>query len=330
MRGSAAMAVARAWDRIKMLVVILGALAAGPSDVAALNHRRGSAVVGKSCAGGAASAVPRVVAFLDAKALRLNSVELTVLARKVGKHPGSLDKVKHLIRDMISQKQSELHASVTKNDYCNSELPKAKHELKKIQLEIDDTGAHRDRLAAHIAEVKEENDDLLEESAKMQKKLTGTQAVRDQERAEYLKAKAKYEAFQPTGSDDKMHAQIKIEVQEDWAQEAHVPSRGHGGNCSLRARCAKPQNGWASTRMQRTQVQLNEAAAVKMRNELAEADKDARLQADLLASAKAYENRLAKQCVVRSESYKERARRRNEEIESMKDAYAILGGDSYG
>mmetsp|Transcript_7267 Transcript_7267/g.20607 ORF Transcript_7267/g.20607 Transcript_7267/m.20607 type:complete len:316 (-) Transcript_7267:87-1034(-) len=315
MRGSAAMAVARAWDRIKMLVVILGALAAGPSDVAALNHRRGSAVVGKSCAGGAASAVPRVVAFLDAKALRLNSVELTVLARKVGKHPGSLDKVKHLIRDMISQKQSELHASVTKNDYCNSELPKAKHELKKIQLEIDDTGAHRDRLAAHIAEVKEENDDLLEESAKMQKKLTGTQAVRDQERAEYLKAKAKYEAFQPTGSDDKMHAQIKIEVQEADRQ--------------LRFRHFQTDT-LASINANQKKVQLNEAAAVKMRNELAEADKDARLQADLLASAKAYENRLAKQCVVRSESYKERARRRNEEIESMKDAYAILGGDSYG
>lgn len=305
---SAMATLAWPWPAAAAAVVLLAlVLVAAPAPVGGVLLRRSSQ------SGGGAG--PRVTAFLATKAKELGSVELTVLAHEAEGtlyDPSGMDKVKEMIQHMIVQKTADLTSSVTKGEYCNKELPRAHKELEKIKEEMDRHDAANDGLEAKIAAFADESKTLLTEVAELQKHVASDAGAREKEHAAYAELKAGYEKANTHDDDDAVKAQIKVET-EEARKQIDFQRRQNEAVASIAAKEQKAKQ--------------NELDTTKMKNELSTLARDTRLQTDLLKSAKDYKQTLEKQCVVRTESYGERQRRRNEEIESMRDAYNILGGE---
>lgn len=260
---------------------------------------------------------PRLVAFLDTKAKELSSVELTVLAHSAAgatRSPdGSMDKVKDMIKQMLDQKQADLAASTTQNEYCQKELPKAKADLKKLKEDEDERSASHDKLEAKQAQLSEDASNLAAEVAQTRKNLTEAEAIRDKEQAVYAKVKAQYE------QDLRNHREVDEAKQIQTATEET--------DLDLNFRRLKRQ-ALESIQQKEQDAKHIQAEVIKLKVEMSELERDSGLQRDVMDSAKSYKEQLDKQCIVRTDSYEERKRRRDRVMDSMKDAYVILGGDA--
>lgn len=277
----------------------------------------------------------RAARFLAAEGHRLHSEKLTSLAQEAAT-PGGMDKVKELINHMLAQKLSAQAQDTDHQGFCNTQTAQTKKKLETQKRELDKQKADLDEDTAKLAELKQNIADTQEELTKAHKSGIEAAKLRQKENEKYLANKAEYDRTE----DAMAKAAGKMEL--DGGPEASVQARKATEDAIKRRVDEESKEQRRAFEYKRLSEEL-EVSKAKKTQEVENMERDVvRLQRDLsqkendlseskteLAAVQDYSEHLKSQCTVKVDSHKERAARRNQELDSLKDAYSILNGESF-
>merc|ERR1719487_2068125 len=129
------------------------------AGAAAKNLVPGSSAFSFALRGGERAPVQRqVAAFLEARASRLDSRVLSMMALKVGENP--FGKVKKMIDEMITKLIEQANEEATHKGWCDTDMAKNTHTRDAKTDEINTLTAKADKLSAAITRVAQEMADL--------------------------------------------------------------------------------------------------------------------------------------------------------------------------
>merc|ERR1719453_595242 len=142
-----------------------------------------------------------VVTAVKQLAVKQHSAALNQLASRIqavirygnGSGEDVFGKIKGLISDMISKLENEAEADATEKAYCDEEM--AKTEAKKAELDstMESLTTKIDRAASKSAGLKEDVKELQSELAALAKETAEMDQMRNEQNADYRKAKADLE-----------------------------------------------------------------------------------------------------------------------------------------
>jgi len=267
-------------------------------------------------------------------------------------------KVKGLIKDMIAKLTDEADAAATEKAYCDEQI--AKTEAKKSELEDDmaKLTAKIDSKSAKSAMLKEEVKVLQSELASLAKEKAEMDQIRSEENAAYLKTKSDLELgitgvrkalvvlrehYQGAGA-----AMIQSDDEQPARPVFHSKSSGAGGSIIdilevVESDFAKnlaeeeSQESDAQSSFETRTQDIKVSTALKSQDvkykvqEFKGLDKDVNeLSADRsstdseLTAVLEYYGKVKERCIAKPEAYEERAARRQQEIQGLKEALSIL------
>jgi chromosome segregation ATPase len=129
------------------------------AGAASKNLVPGSSAFSFALRGGALAPVQRqVAAFLEARASKLDSRVLSMMALKVGENPFA--KVKKMIDEMITKLIEQANEEATHKGWCDTEMAKNTHTREAKTDEINTLTAKADKLTAAITRLAQEIADL--------------------------------------------------------------------------------------------------------------------------------------------------------------------------
>jgi len=307
----------------------------------------------------------RVAMFLSDRAAGSNSRLLAMLATKI-ESAGPLEKVKKMIFDMILRLQEEAAAETEHKGWCDVELAQNMVTRDQKNEELEQLTARCDSLTARIAKLAQDLSDLNEQMARIdaevaeatenrnQEKAKNTETVTDAREAQEAVAQALVmlrefytkaatttsfvqgpaddapntfqESYQGQQSEGKGviglleviqsdFSRLESEVSSSEAQAARMYTKFT--NDSEFDRTAKvEESGHRANEKQQKETALNAA-----RRNLAGTQ-------DELDAAMQYYEKLKPSCVDSGVSFEDRVARREEEIQSLKEALKIIGGEA--
>merc|ERR1719473_782703 len=307
----------------------------------------------------------RAAKLLKARALRLGSDRLSLLAVKVESDPFA--KVIQMIKSLITKLKEEAAAESAHKAWCDEELKNNKltrnekmQEVEMLTAKVDEINAAIDKLEADIAS----NADAIAELDKTTKEAT---EVRQKEKAKneetIADAKAALEAVamvlkefyaKAAGETELLqHKQSPADdAPESFSNEAYTGQQGAKKGVvgmleviqSDFARLESDTSTDEALAAKEYETLMEESAVdretkrvenVKMgrqvtakERELAATQKDLKSAAEELEAAQAYFDKLKPDCIGEGLSFEERAKMRQEEIDSLKEAFDILDGIS--
>merc|ERR1719172_369060 len=270
----------------------------------------------------------------------------TQLAGKSGDDPFA--KVKGLIRDMIEYLLKEAEADAAKKGYCDKEMGETKAKKTELTEELNALVTKIDKMTADSAKLKEEVAVLSKELAELAKLQQEMDKIREEELAAYKTNKAEMEQGL-----EGVKLALKV-LREYYAQEGggHEKASGAGGSIIAMLEVIESDFSKGLAEM----IATEEAAAaeyekITKENEISKVTKEqdvkyktkeaksldesvAELSSDKaglateLESVEEYWLSLQEQCIEKVEPYEERKKRREAEIQGLKDALAILNGEA--
>jgi len=279
--------------------------------------------------------IVKAASFLAQQVSHVDSPEFTALVEAAWKasrsqDPDVLDKVKGMIRGMIAKTQQNLAESTDHKHFCISQTEESKKKLEEVSFRRDKAHADLDKMSAQYDEVKDQIGDTHADLAKLQKGIPKALAIREKEHDEYMAKKAQYEVPTPE------FKPFQEETEEDRAKREDMEEKRLKSQIVLERKEADAD--FAFKRMsESTQESIDKkekSAKSKDRDivnrdvRLVEAKRDLSSMNQMLAAAKTYDEQVKAQCTVPQEAHKERAMRRDNEIDSLKNAYQILSGDA--
>jgi len=257
-------------------------------------------------------------------------------------------KVKALIADMISKLEDEAGAEANHKEYCDKELAEASAKKADKEAEIEKLSAAIDKMAARSAKLKEETaavqkslSDLATAQAEMDK-------LRNQEHTDFVKNKADLEQ----GLDGVKLALKILREYYSSASGGHVAAEGAGASVigllevcesdistSLTEAVAAEDSAASeytseskeneierASKEQDVKYKIKEATGLdKAISETANDRSGVQEELDAVHSALAALN---KACSAKAETYDERKARREAEIAGLKEALAVLEGQT--
>jgi len=292
-------------------------------------------------------------------ATRLNIQSLAVLAMHARKDP--LAKVKRLIEELITRLIAEAGAEAEHKGWCDTELGQNEHTRKRKTAEFDNLRASIDELSADLATLTKDLETLAAEEAQLKKDVEKETDLRNNETAQnnktiaeakqgedavgkaltvlnefYAKA-AKAKAFvqdQPTPpeSPDEPYTGMQSEsggvigmlevIQSDFARLYHDTLQAE------ETAQQEFQSFMEASRIdeaQRDKDIEHKSAEKNEKTEKVTKDKEDLEDAEnALKLAQEAFDKLKPVCIDTGMSYEERKERREQEIESLKDALDIL------
>merc|ERR1719482_1370259 len=308
----------------------------------------------------------RAAKLLKARALRLGSDRLSLLAVKVESDPFA--KVIDMIKGLITKLKEEAAAESAHKAWCDEELKQNKltrdektQEVNMLTAKVEEINAAIDKLQDDIAS----NEAAIAELDKTTKEAT---EVRQKEKAKneetIADAKAALEAVamalkvlkefyaKAAGETELVQQSPADDAPESFSNEAYTGQQGakkgvvgmleviqsdfarlESDTSTDEALAAKEYE----TLMEESKVdrEAKRVENVKMgrqvtakERELAATQKDLKAAQDELQAAQDYFDKLKPDCIEEGLSFEERAKMRQEEIDSLKEAYDILDGIS--
>jgi len=296
------------------------------------------------------------VRFIRDLARKENSVQLAQLASRISSavrfaNAGNADpfaKVKSLITEMISRLEEDAKSDASHKAYCDKETSEAtakkvekKALIEKLSTEIDSMSARSAKLKEEVATLQKELAELASSQAEMDK-------IRSDEKALYTKNSAEMK----TGIEG---VQKALSILKDYyasEEKSHSAAEGAGSGIigmleviesDFTKGLAEMEVAESSAEKDYEKVTKQNEIATTMKNqdvkykqkEAAGLDKSASQTSSDLESAQAeldaimeYLGKLADMCVAKAEPYAERKRRRDAEIEGLKQALNILDGEA--
>lgn len=244
----------------------------------------------------------------------------------------AMEKVKNLISHMIEQKQQE-HADLTDHEtFCKKEMSESKVKLRKLQLDIDKHQADYDKLEAQLAEKKDNNGDTQAALTNSLQKSQQAAEKRDKEKKQYEAAReaASQKTAPPKEADFSWETPSTPEPEPQRESEADILKRIKAEQAEEdKAYKFKKEQEKAEVDRARLQkdIEYGQQDVTRMERELVEAEQDLGTLKSEMDATKEYDAQIHSQCVVPRESHEERQARRQDQIESLKNAYEMLGGE---
>jgi len=305
----------------------------------------------------------KVVAFLNTRALKTNSEILSLMASKMSDDP--FVKVKKMIRDMITRLMEEANAEASHKGFCDTELAANKQTRDQKTEEVNKLNARADALRSNISQLSDQISNLQQSLAETDKAVREATSIRQEEKAKneqtikdaiaaqeavsralqvlrefYNKASGASSFVQGPADDAPSTFGDAYQGQQD-------SNKGVVGMIEVIAsdfarlesetQTAEDQAADDHTKLLRDSA---EDKAVKSAELEHKTNKRQRKEADLvstnndlkgnkeeLAAAEDYYDKLKPSCVDAGVSHEERVARREEEIESLKEALEILSGE---
>jgi len=283
----------------------------------------------------------QVAKFLSDRAQKTNSKILSLIATRVAEDP--FKKIKKMIEDMVSKLMEEANEEAEHKGFCDTEMGTNKNTRDTKTEEVEKLTALIEELTSDIAILGKEATTLAEQITELDTAVAKATAIRSEESAKNTQ----------TVADAKAAAEATakaLEVLKEFygANEGSVAqsssSTGVVGMLEvissdfvrLETETTAAEDKAASdyTKFMRDSSQDKAVKTTDMKHktntkttkegDLEEAKKDLAGTQEELDAALAYFEKLKPSCVEAGESYEERKARREEEIESLKDALSIL------
>jgi chromosome segregation ATPase len=267
-------------------------------------------------------------------------------------------KVKGLIQDMIKKLVTDAQAEASHKAFCDKETSTNEAKRNKLQAESNKLSTRLEKAQAGIAALKGQIAELnkaVADIAASQKKMDG---MRENEHAEYLKAKADFEqgvtgirgalkvlrdfyasenegAFvqEPATSTHSKSADSGngiislLEVAEsDFARSLAEANAAEEDAVSEYE--ATTQENKVSTATKRTSAEGKTQESARLEQVISDATSDRDGVNEELSAVQEYLEKLRPQCTTEPESYESRKARREHEIEGLKSALEILENET--
>merc|ERR1739838_999830 len=258
-----------------------------------------------------------------------------------------MGKVKGLIQDMIETLEEQAEADATEKAYCDKELSETNakkdaktNEIKKLSTKIDSMTSRAAQLKAEVAELEKSLSALAKAQAEMDK-------IRLEEKEEYTKAKAAMDA-------GIKGVQLALKVLRDYyaKDKAHGANEGGGAGIigllevvesdfskGLIEMTSTEENAQATydqetkdneiektTKVQDIKYKGEEAAGLEKATAEAVSDKSG-VQEELDAVLE-YLKGIEDRCIAKPEPYEERVRRREAELNGLREGLRILENET--
>merc|ERR1719327_2576459 len=300
----------------------------------------------------------RVALYLQDQARALNSKVLSALAERVEKDP--FKKVKKMIKDLIDKLMEEAAAEAAHKGWCDQELATNAKTRKEKTDAVESLKAEIDELTASIAKLGEEIVELSAAIADLDAAMAKATEMRETEKAKNA------ETIKDAQEAQTAVAQALTVLKEFYekagkatafVQQPEIfdkPYKGMGGmaggvvgmleviesdfarvqaeTSAAEAQAAKEYETFMhDSTVDKADMQRDiEHKKVKKENEenaVVEKGVDLEGTQKELDAALRYYDKLKPSCVDSGISYEDRVKRREEEIQSLKEALAILNGD---
>mmetsp|Transcript_114252 Transcript_114252/g.323069 ORF Transcript_114252/g.323069 Transcript_114252/m.323069 type:complete len:672 (-) Transcript_114252:81-2096(-) len=331
--------------------------------------RKGAALVQlKSDGSGAGATAVRASAYLQARAAKLGSRYLALMAAHASADP--FGKVRKMIEELIYKLQAEANAEADRNAYCQTELATNKLTRENKAAEAEALVARVDKLTADTQQLTTEIQELSDAISEAQGQQAEATKMRGEENATNAKTIA-----------DAKEAQVAVEralqVLRDFYSNAGPPAAlvqraatrrgakagaGHAEpytglqddstgvlgmldvilsdfarlesetssaeDQAVRAHKMFMVQSERDVEVKATEVKHKDGEKMQKTEALAAAKEELRLTQEELDAASEYYAKLKANCLDDGLSYEERKDRRKEEIESLKEALRILNDGS--
>merc|ERR1712238_638061 len=270
-------------------------------------------------------------------------------------------KIKGLIRDMIAKLEREAGAEATEKAYCDEQI--AKTEQKKSELEEDITKATSviDQSAANSAQLKAQVKELEAELGALAKSQAEMDKIRMETHADYEQAKADLELGLTGvrkalvtlrdyygGAASMLQSDSGSFMQQPAKPELHDKSEGAGGSIidilelvesDFASNLAKEETEEADAQSEYEKVSQENAVtkttkdqdikyktqeAKSLDSTVAEYSGDREAAQTELNAVNDFYAKIKERCIAKPEGYEERRRRREAEINGLKEALTIL------
>merc|ERR1719203_592193 len=269
-------------------------------------------------------------------------------------------KIKGLIQDMIAKLEGEAGAEATEKAYCDEQI--AKTEFKKGELEDDiaKMTSRIDQAAARSAQLKAQVTGLEAELAALAKAQAEMDQIRGETHAAFATAKADLEL----GLSGVRKALVMLRdyyqndddaeafVQQPAAPEKHAKSTGAGGSIidilevcesDFATNLAKEETEEADAQSTYERVSQENAVTEKTKEQdvkyktqeyisqdatVSEYSTDREATNTELSAVLSFYDKIKDRCIAKPEGYEERKRRREAEIEGLKEALSILESET--
>jgi len=307
----------------------------------------------------------QAAAYLQSRSKALGSRYLAVMAAHTMADP--FEKVKKMIKDLITRLMEEANDEADEHAYCTSELATNKQTRDNKAAEVDKLTAESEKLTAEIAKLGDEISQLSDAVSEM-----------EGERAEAAKLRITEKNENAQVVKDANQAQVAVQqaievLRNFYMKPSLLQGKAHGAQSRVAAlrKSAEPYTGMgdsstgilgmlevilsdfarlesetsaaedlAQTQHQKYMDETAEDIAVKeaegehksgkkqqAEEHLRSTKKELEFTQEELTEALNYYEKLKADCLDTGLSYAERAKMRQEEIQSLKEAYAILSGE---
>jgi len=311
---------------------------------------------------GRSPAQEQVARYLKDRAYQLDSRVLSALATRVESDP--FKKVKKMIEDLITRLEEEAAEEAEHKAWCDEELKTNKQTRDEKTETVETLHAQIDQLQASIQKLGEEISELTKAVAEIdaavakatairdEEKVKNTETIKDAQEAQEAVAQAitVLKEFYAKAAD----ATVLVQKQKKQPEIFDEPNKGmqaESGNVlamldviqSDFARLESETDAAEASAQSEYDEFMTDSAADKTQKEkdiehksskkqdesqtLKESETDLEGTQKELDAALAYYEKLKPSCIDTGASYDERVARRNEEIQSLKEALKILSGE---
>jgi len=302
----------------------------------------------------------RAAAYLQGRAAALNSRALASVVAQLTENPFA--KVTDMIKNLLARLKEEAASEAEHKQYCDEELKKNKLKRDEKTSDVAQLEAQIAGQDVKIVQMGDEIASLAAAQAALNKALAEATAVRSKEKPENEAAIADAQAGQTAVKQailvlEEFYSQaggfVQLKKQiPDFGLREYKGIQGKSGGVvgmlqviesdfarleadtqAAESQAAAEYAQFATDTKADLEAKHNAEFKLSLRKDQAEfereqAQKDLDLTRDQLAAANSYYQELKPQCVVVHVSFAERAKRREEEIASLQQAYRILNGES--
>jgi len=275
-------------------------------------------------------------------------------------------KVKALISDMIQKLEAEASSEASEKSYCDEEMAKTKAKKEELDYAMSKLTAKIDKAAANSASLKEEVKVLQSELAKLAKSQAEMDAMRQEQNKDYVAAKKDLELglsgvrkalsvlrdYYGSAAASSAFVQDGDDAQQPAAPVQHSKASGAGGSIigilevvesdfAKNLAVEETQEADAAAEYEKTTQENKVSTALKEQDvkyktqefkgldkTVAELSSDRETTSTELSAVLDYDTQLKGRCIAKPETYEERKRRREAEIDGLKEALSILNGEA--
>jgi len=270
-------------------------------------------------------------------------------------------KIKGLIRDMIAKLEREAGAEATEKAYCDEQIAKTEQKKSELEEDIEKATSRIDQAAAESAQLKTQIKDLEAELAALAKDQALMDKIRQETHADYEQAKSDLELGLTGvrkalvtlrdyygGAASMLQSDSDSVMQQPAKPELHEKSGGAGGSIidilevvesDFASNLAKEETEEANAQSEYEKVSQENAVTKTTKDQdikyktqefkardatVAEYSGDRETAQTELSAVLDFYSKIKERCIAKPEGYEERRRRREAEINGLKEALTIL------